>query len=164
MSSSQRQHIVPEFLLKGFQVHGTSRLYAFDKWNDRVFETTPEKAAKENGFYNIDFDGVSASFEEPLQQLEGRTAPIIQKLIKDQRLADLSNDEKVGLALFCSVQLFRDKNSFATAIDLRDKLVEKIKRLRFGPDQGEVKNFNEPTDKDMKRTMLIQMASAPKYI
>lgn len=149
MSPAQRQHIVPEFILNGFSKAGTKRLYGFDKWNDRIFETTPEKAAKENGFYDFEMNGVSASFEEPLQQLESTTAPIIRKLIRNQRLADLSEEEKVGVALFCSVQLLRDKNSLAAGLDFRDKLIEKVNKFRFGPDKEMSNGFQIPSDDDI---------------
>jgi uncharacterized protein DUF4238 len=160
---TQKQHLVPEFLLKGFVAHGSNKMYGFDKWEDRIFETTPEKAAKESGFYDVEVNGASVSFEEPLSRLEGDTAPVIKKLLDSPRISDLPEEERVRLGLFCAVQMLRDKNSRENALEFRNKLVEKISRMGFGPNQVKA-SLGDLTDEDIKLTTLMAVGKATTYL
>jgi hypothetical protein len=137
MGQSIQQHIVPEFLLSHFPVKGSDRLFAFDKWTEKVFPTTPEKAAKEGGFYDIELDGKVASLESPLSNLESAAAPIIDKLIGAIQINQLTKEERVILGLFCVVQMQRDRNSRAAWINVRDQIREHLQDARRRPCESE---------------------------
>lgn len=158
----KQQHFVPEFLLRHFATGGNDRLYAYDKWNDRVFATTPEKAAKENGFYDFEINGVEVSLEQPLDTLEANAAPIILNLLKTRDLLGLSTQDKTTLALFCAAQMLRDKGARAMHLDMRDKMRERLKEM--GADPKKVKGFEDPDDEEIRRTSIIQLAEAPKLL
>lgn len=158
----KQQHFVPEFLLRHFTQTGSDRIFAYDKWNDRIFPTTPEKAAKENGFYDFEVNGVKASLEQPLDNLEGDAAPVILSLLKTRDLLGLSKGDKVTLALFCAVQMLRDKGARAMHLDMRDQMRERIKKM--GIDPKEVKGFDDPSDEEVRLSSIMQLAEAPKLL
>jgi len=158
---SQRQHFVPEFLLAGF-VGPTGRLFCYDKWSDRVFETSPEKAAKENGFYDFELQGVFLTLEPALADLEAKTAPIIRKIIETRTLLSLPVEERETLALFCCAQIHRDKNAHAAAVDLEEKIAEFARNIR-GP-EGQIAEYKRMTPEDTRLISLKALIEAPKYV
>jgi len=162
MGQSIQQHIVPEFLLSHFPVKGNDRLFTFDKWTEKIFATTPEKAAKEGGFYDIELDGKVTSLESPLSNLESAVAPIIDGLVGGIQINQRTKEERVTLGLFCVVQMQRDRNSRAAWIDFRDQMREHLKKL--GADPAKVKGFEDPSDEEMKASSVLHIATAVKFL
>ena len=71
------QHYVPRFILKSFCIKNTSQVYVFDKKHESVFKTNRRNVAVEKGFYNLEIDGVTASIESNLSELESLSANIV---------------------------------------------------------------------------------------
>lgn len=104
----------------------------FDKKNSRTFSTNTKNVASENGFYDFKLeDGNQYTWEIILSKLEGDASVIIEKIINDKSLNNLSVEQRKSLALFLAVQFVRTKGSRETFKDMVLQISEVISS-RFG--------------------------------
>lgn len=143
-SYPKNHHYVPRFLLKNFTYGKKSRVYVFDKKDQKQFETNVRNIASQTGFYNINFKGISISFEESFSKLESICSKIIKKIVKEVSLSSLSEDEKRHLSIFIVTQHLRTPNA-RTRIYEYSKLLEE-KFIEMGFDPNNIDNF-KPIDK-----------------
>lgn len=125
----KQQHYVPRFLLKEFGSGKKHRLYAYDKQTDRVFQTNPEKVAAENGFYDFSFEGSTFTAEPAMGSLETATAPVVKRIIREESLASLTDEERRLLSLFVAVQYTRTRNFRDTLSDLSRRMAEWLRGI-----------------------------------
>lgn len=109
MTIAKVQHYVPQFLLRNFGNGKKDQVWVYDKTTDRSFSTNAKNIASESRFYDFEFDGNAMTLEPMLSQLETDTKPIIEKIIKADSLAAISDEDKAMLAVFLSVQLTRTR-------------------------------------------------------
>lgn len=103
------QHYVPKVYLKNFskQIKGKYYIYCFDKLNCESFLTNIKDIAFEKEFY----DKVSEEqeTEKILRDIESKIDPIIQKIILNKNVDDLTENEKDILSEFIAYQMVRTK-------------------------------------------------------
>lgn len=125
-------HYVPQFLLREFAFGKKRRVHVYDKRTGRVFATNVRNAAAETGFYNVTIGGVAVSVEPALAELESGVAPLVRRILQEERLSWMPAEDRAKLSLFVAVQLtrtraFRDLLTQAhasLAAVLRDRGVE----------------------------------------
>ncbi|MET0399584.1 MAG: DUF4238 domain-containing protein [Longimicrobiaceae bacterium] len=120
----KQQHYVPRFLLKEFGSGKKHRLYTYDKQTDRVFQTNPDKVAAENGFYDFTLEGSTFTAEPAMGSLETATAPVVKRILREESLASLTDEERRLLSLFVAVQYTRTRNFRDTLSDLSRRMAE----------------------------------------
>jgi hypothetical protein len=104
--SDENQHWVPKFLIKQFaDVDG--RVYRLNIHTDEVTKPPPKYAAAKIAFNEFVIDGRRVSFEDELEKIETRAAPISKKIVRTQSLAGLDTRSKRRLADFAAAQSFR---------------------------------------------------------
>jgi len=126
---AKKQHFVPQFLLKNFAFNKKSQLHAFDKHTDREFVVSAEDAAAQSGFYEFAFEEHTVSLEAALASLENSVLGVIQKIVATQSLADLTDANRVTLALFICVQHSRSLNWRLMLADLYEQIRQKAQRI-----------------------------------
>lgn len=137
MAGSPKLHrYVPQFLLRPFSTGRNHLINVLDKRDVRVFLSAFNKVAAQRSFYDVPADitrkivergraeGFDVSpfaedlvipFEPGSGRIESNAARVVQKIVRDESLAGLSDWDRTILALFATLQYLRA----AAARDLR---------------------------------------------
>jgi hypothetical protein len=153
------QHYVPQFILRNFCIGNTAQLLVFDKLKERIFLTNIRNVAAEKGFYDLDIRGISTTMEFGLSELEGKSSPIINKIINDGSLVNITDSEKELLSYFFATQLTRVKNVRYRYKQINDLLADKVKEMGFDPKNIPDLNHDENDFKSMSILGLGDMVS-----
>jgi len=87
----------------------------------------------ESRFYEIEVAGERVSLEEELTKIEEQVSPILARLVRDRRLADISAEDRQIVANFCAVQLIRT-HAFRDQIkDMNEGMSEALRRRGIDP-------------------------------
>jgi hypothetical protein len=121
--SDENQHWVPQLLLRNFADAG--RVYCLDIHSDEIKKRPPKYAAAEPGFNDFEIDGKPVSFEDKLEKIETKAAPILKRIVKAQNLVGLSPIDRQHVARFIAAQSFRTKAFY-------EGLTDKPPREAFG--------------------------------
>jgi hypothetical protein len=124
MSNPKRHHYLPQFYLDGFCHEGG--LWVFDKETRESRFQTPVNTGVKQYYYRFEYEDGEQSFEveEFLSQVETRTAPVIDKL---RRQEDIDGEERGHLAFFLGTLLGRTPS----AEKKHDKLIDALIRDRY---------------------------------
>jgi hypothetical protein len=122
--SDENQHWVPKFFIRNF-ADSDGRLFCLDIHMDRVTKPPPKHAASEQGFNNFTLDGNAITFEDKLEKLETKVAPILKRIISAKSLSCVGWEERQCIAEFVAAQSFRTK-AFC------EGLADKPSRQEFG--------------------------------
>lgn len=125
MTIPKRHHTVPQLLLRNFASgKKRNRIWTYDKWEDRAFQSTVSDASVQTRFYEVDYgDGYVASWEEGLAALESKAAKVIRKVLETMTISELSLTERVTLAALVSAQWLRTSSMREALLDV-DRAVE----------------------------------------
>ena len=104
------QHYVPRFLLRNFCTGKKPKLWAYDKSTAKSFETNIQNVAGERDFYEAEIGDRILSLEEGLSAMESKTAAIIDRILAKRSIGDLSDDDRVQIAVFVAIQMRRVPN------------------------------------------------------
>ena len=90
-SQTRRHHYVPAFLLQGFTPSGERDdfLWVHDQERSKLWRAKPDNAAHERDYYRVEIpDADPNAVETFFSQVEGRTSPVIRKMIRYHELPD----------------------------------------------------------------------------
>jgi hypothetical protein len=104
--SDENQHWVPKFLIKNFSA-SDGRVFRFDIHTGKVTKPPPRLVASDLRFNEFVIEGQEVSFEDRLEKVETRAAPIIKQIVARRSIASLTNLERVNIANFVVAQSFR---------------------------------------------------------
>jgi hypothetical protein len=104
--SDENQHWVPKLLLKKF-ADTDGRVFRLNLHSNEVTKPPPKKAASSPGFNNFDIEGQVVSFEDRLEKVETKAAPVLKRIIEDRSLSGLSSIDRKKVADFVAAQSFR---------------------------------------------------------
>lgn len=158
---AKNQHYVPRFLLKNF-TQENEQLFVFDKQNSNVFKTNIKKIVAEKGFYNFDFEGTELTLEQSLSHVEADAAKVIQNIIDNQSLQQVSKEDYLLLALFIAIQFNRTPNWRTVWEDLHDGLAEKIEGMGFKLE--DVEGYVESTPEGTKLEHMMGVAMSHEFM
>jgi hypothetical protein len=121
--SIKNQHWVPRLIIKNFADAG--RVYCLDIHTDEIKKRPPKHTASEPGFNDFQIDGKPVSFEDKLEKIETKAAPVLRRVVSTKSLAGLSLLERQHVAQFVAAQSFRTKAFY-------EGLTDKPSRVAFG--------------------------------
>ncbi len=164
------QHYVPQFYLRPFaDTKGQIRVTDLEP-PGRQYETGVRNVAAETRFYDVDTGGATLSAETWLAELEGRAAPILERLIGDpDAVLDLSMQEEMALARFLAAFRFRTPTFPDQAEKLKQLMVASAQRAAIAyvrnkyPD-AEVKRMLEAWFEHPDEWWLGEAHSAPPAV
>ena|SRR5262249_3822291 len=104
------QHYVPQVLLRlhvndASAKRGSEQAWCFEKKTQNVFSPNIRGVLSGARFYEVEVKGQILSLEEPLSEIEGRLSPILARLVREQKLASLSNEDRFTIASFSAAQM-----------------------------------------------------------
>lgn len=150
----KKQHTVPRFLLDNFgfaKGRKAKQKFTFDKQSERSYPQSVYDASTRNAFYNIENHPDKYSLEPILCQIEADASSVIRKIIEEQSLGNLTDDEKTELAVFVVIQKSRTYHGLQTIkefiVGLGDRLLgmgakpEDLTRLIGSQEDPDLKNF-----------------------
>ncbi len=105
----KNQHYVPQFILRNFSMGKKKRVFVFDKKLEKSFCSSTRNIAAESKFYDLEFKGEKISLEPYMGEIECKASEIIRRIIKEQSLAFLNEDDKLTIAHFAALQKLRVK-------------------------------------------------------
>lgn len=111
-NTKEKQHIVPQFILRNFSVN--NKLYTYDKYTERVYLSNVKDSGCERGFYDFQISTsagiIEGTIEEKLCELESCASRVFKKIIKHDTVADLTDEEREQVAYFLGTQMIRTQN------------------------------------------------------
>ena len=114
--STENQHWVPQFLIKHF-ADMDGRVFCLDIHTDEVTKPPPKHAASEEGFNDFALDGEAISFEDKLEKIETKAAPVLKKIVAAKSLIGIRTAERQCVAEFMAAQSFRTKAFYEGLVD-----------------------------------------------
>lgn len=152
----KKQHYVPQFLLRNF-TNDYGQLAVFDKCTGRSFFTDTKGVAAEARFYDfVDEKGEPQTLEYELGKLEAGISLMITRIIEEESLAHLTDDERSGLAYFAAVQQLRVKANRERVHSLNSGIMRVLQER--GIDGGDV--VRELSENDLKSHAASQLKIA----
>jgi hypothetical protein len=118
--SDENQHWVPKFLIRNF-ADRDGRVFCFDIHTGEVSKPPPKYAASETGFNDFQIAGEAVSFEDKLEKIETRAAPILKRIVDNRSLSRLDLKKRQAVAEFMAAQSFRTKAFYEGFSDKSDR-------------------------------------------
>lgn len=184
----KRQHYVPQFLLRRFGTGKRDQVHVFDKWSGKEFVSAVRNVAAEGSFYNVPpsvvahlwklgrdagVEGVEGeppvlSFEPDLAKLEGRTAKAVERIVREESLAILSDEEKATIALFAAIQFVRTPQQRDMIVQLEAIMREQVMKVAAAmgrdPEKAAAQAGLAPQSPDMQAAAhLRHILDAPSF-
>jgi hypothetical protein len=132
MSEPKFHHYVPRFYLARF-VDTTGFLWVFDKMSGRVFQTSPNKIAGQNKFYNLSelqrSDVDPLILEKQFAEIESEVSMITDcwlRQVNESKVVDIPPVNREIISLFLVLQMLR-------TLEARTQLVQFIKATQREP-------------------------------
>jgi len=162
---AEKQHYVPQVLLRlhandPSAKRGAEQVWCFDKQTDKVFSANIRGVLAGTRFYEVEVNGKTLSLEEPLSEIEGLLSPVLARLVREQKLASLSNEDRFTIASFCAVQMLRTQGFRNRIKDFNESVAEALRKR--GIDPSKVSNFKTLTDEEVKAFSMDMLADAPQ--
>ncbi len=105
---NENQHWVSKFLIRHF-ADMDGRVFCLDIHTDEVTKPPPKRAASDEGFNDFTLDGETISFEDRLERIETKAAPILKQIVATKSLAGVDQAKRQCVAEFTAAQSFRTK-------------------------------------------------------
>ncbi len=158
MTTPRKHHYNPRSILRRFSVNDAgTQIYVFDKAAGRSFVNSIEDAGAERDFNTVEANGSIISFEPLFDDIDGRLAPLVDRLVLEQTVACLDADERRTLALVVAIQLLRTKMPRTSMQLVMEQLRQQVQTWGFDPD--ELANGAIPTDQETRRAALDTLLS-----
>lgn len=160
----KKQHYIPQFVLRRF-VDNKGKIWVFDKQTGRHFSSNVKNAASENGFYDFDVAGEKHSIEVPLSKIEDSTAKSLKRIVEEESLANMTDEEKVAISRFLSIQMVRTRYARYQMDDLYLGLADALKERGLDPDMLEdFQTYKALTDNDKKILHVLSVIDSDEYV
>jgi hypothetical protein len=137
MNKIKNQHYVPRFYLKNF-INSKDKVFVYDKFVKRVFESKVKNIANENYFYDIDLldeiTGVDQFLEKYFHPLESKISKLLVELIEDlknKNFIKLSRELKAELAIYLTYQHLRTREQREQMRQMIDSLTNAIGKIQL---------------------------------
>lgn len=157
---AENQHYVPQFLLRNFAIPNKKskdeQIYVFDKHTDKVFPTNVKNIASERGFYDFYVGEEDRSLEPSLSTLEAQTQQALDKIIQNENLSVLSEEDRYWIALFVGTQFLRVKKQREMMKKFSREMAERIREMGFDP--KEIEDAQEMDDEQVKMMTMRSFA------
>jgi len=151
------QHYVPQFILRNFTTGKGNQIFVFDKQEEVAFRTNIRNIASESAFYNFAINGYQFTIEPGLEKHETQTAEVFGKAIRERSLSSLGNEDRVTIATFIAIQIYRTRYFRDKIADMNRGLTERIRQYGFDPDKVKGhKLLDEKGVKDFSIKMLMK--------
>lgn len=159
---AKTQHYVPQFILKNFSEGKKHQVWVYDKLTGQVFKTKVRNIAAEKYFYDIEMEDNIATLDPSITELEIKSSRIINIILERENLKAISDDEKLLLSQFISVQFVRTKQYRLKFKQLSDALEDKFRSMGFNPEN--IKGYEKIDERSAKIESMKSIILSDKFI
>lgn len=138
-SKVEKQHFVPQFILRNFSISNNKQLWVFDKLRGVSYLASIRDTASKKNYYEINKESIELNTEEILSEIESDCAPILMKIINESSVSNISDNEHSKICLFTALQYLRT-NKTRDQLEQINKLM--AKRLKKDGHSSAAKEFN----------------------
>ena len=128
---AKNQHYVPRLVLKRFSMPVKKgkdpQVFVYEKSSGRIFPSNVKNIASERDFYNGEIEGINFTFELSLSEIESRVGGILNTVLKNKSVNQLSDSERIDLSKFFCLQMIRTRQHRAMLTDATQKLEDLLK-------------------------------------
>lgn len=157
---SKKHHYVPRGLLKHFAFgRKHNQVFVFDKVRQSSYTSNLVDAGSENYFNTIELAGQTISFEGAFQDCDDRLAVLAKRIVENQRLSVLSDQDRRELAYLAAIQFLRVKLVRTTLLEITRSLL-RVFRERGGTVGPDLEKEMLGVDETAVRAMSIQQLRA----
>lgn len=131
----KKHHYVPQYLLKNFgfgKKH--SQIYVFDKTKSQSYKSSIINTGSENYFNCFEYEGENINFEEVFQDIDGLSSAIIKKIVKEESIAHLTEEDLINLVVAVAAQILRTKIRRTSYVQLSQQLAERCREIGYTED------------------------------
>lgn len=151
---AKNQHYVPQFILRNFTTGKGDQVFVFDKQKEVSFRTNIRNIAAETGFYNFAIDEYQFTIEPGIGELDGQTSKIFEKIIKKRSLSNCDEEDRVKVATFIVVQIYRTRHFREKLSDIAKGMSERHRLYGLTSHSG---NLPKPLDEKEIKDVSIKM-------
>jgi len=148
---AKKQHYVPQLLLRGFAQPGRDQIWVFDKSRGTSYSSAIRDTASENYFNEVSIGNYSISFENRLEFVESKAAPVIRKIIETEDISNMAPEDQASLLVFIATQMVRTNAGRSAMDQAHDLLVEKL-----GGERSAAKAGLQPKDKELQKLTILR--------
>jgi hypothetical protein len=131
-------------------------LWAYDKSTAKSFETSIQSVAGERDFYAGEIGDRILSLEEGLGAMESKTAIIIDRILAQRSIGGLSDDDRIQIAVFVSIQMRRVPNHREHLVAMNAGIRKALGDRNVDP--ALVEGFADMTPEEAKAMSLMMLA------
>ena len=156
------QHYVPQFILRNFSEGKKHQVWVFDKLTGEKFKTNVRNIAAERGFYDLEFDNYVSTLEPSITEVEHKASKLIKYILEKENLAAISENDKLMLSQFFSLQLVRTKQYRVKFKQLSDALEDRFRLMGFNPEN--IKGYEKIDENSAKIESMNSIILSDKFI
>lgn len=145
---AKNQHYVPQFILKNFTVGKKPQIWVFDKKTGKKFKTNIKNVASETKFYDFSLKDLDLTIEPALADVEEEASKLINRIVKEEEISHLNDNDKIFISHFLALQFTRTKQHRLRFQDLIEKMSEEICKRGWTPEN--IQGYKELTENDLK--------------
>jgi hypothetical protein len=152
----EKQHFVPQFVLKNFSIPNKNQLWVFDKLSESSFLNSIRDTAASKNFYELEKENISLNTEEILSDIESDSAPILKKIIDESSIKNITEEEHNIICLFTALQYLRTNKTRDQLEQINQIISNKLKKENYYFDR----NLIESTKSEIKDSSIYTLYSS----
>ena len=161
-SEPKKQHYVPQFLLSNFTLGKKKRLHIFDLKSERSFVSHVRDVGHENNFYHHTKDGNQMEFA--LGSIETDVAPVIDQILKEETVANLTEHQRETLCYFTLVQMMRVNSVRESLTEFSQLILDKFVEEEVEPDSQADEFLKQLSSENSKETSIDMLWETPEQL
>ena len=151
----EKQHFVPQFILKNFSISNHKQLWVFDKLKETSFLNSIRNTASSKNFYELEKENVVLNTEEILSVVESDSAPILKKIINESSVKNITDEEHNIICLFTALQYLRTNKTRDQLQQINQIISDKLKKENYCFDNSLI----ERTKSEIKDSSIYNLYS-----
>lgn len=167
-TTKEKQHTVPQFVLRNFSVK--DKLYTYDKHTEKIYVSSVKDSGCEKSFYDFQIKGndkiIQGTIEEKLCELECNASRVIKKILKQDDVKNITDEEKEHIDYFLSAQMMRTKNVKENLKSMPEQLRNAIRQRmpKLANDAGLDEKFPDFEDDDLNLYFDVLIANSTERL
>jgi hypothetical protein len=160
---SKKHHYVPQSILRRFSSNkARTMVHVFDKTEMRGYKSSILNAGCENYFNTVEVEGQSISFERLFQATDDQLARLLNMIVLDRSLANITPIDRLMLSEAVAAQIIRTKMVRTTMRSIAEQLSDSMRRA--GLISEELDGFPMPTDQEVRRAALASLLDLQQIV
>ncbi|GHV78381.1 hypothetical protein AGMMS49944_01720 [Spirochaetia bacterium] len=158
-TDSKNHHFLPRSILKNFAFNDRAQIYVFDKKIQICYVSSVEKAGSENNYNTVNINGEHLNCEDIFNGFDNRVAIVISKIINNENLYCLTDDEYDFLYHIVAIQIQRTpimRSTYATVTKKMFPLAKQVYYAETGKNLSEedYTKYFTPDENEKKRLSI----------